>query len=57
MGRLAGEADTILVVGGKGSGNTRRLVKVAESKVYKALHVETGEDIPSELIPASDVVE
>lgn len=56
VGRLAGEVDTILVVGGKGSGNTRRLVKVAESKGVKALHVETGEEIPSELIAASDVI-
>jgi 4-hydroxy-3-methylbut-2-enyl diphosphate reductase len=56
VGRLAGEVDTIVVVGGKGSGNTRRLVKVAKSKGVKALHVETGKDIQSELVAASDVI-
>lgn len=56
VSRLAGEVDTILVVGGKGSGNTRRLVKVAEAKGVKALHVETDEDIPAEMIEASDVI-
>ena len=56
VSRLAGEVDTILVVGGKGSGNTRRLVKVAEAKGVKALHVETDEDIPAEMIAASDVI-
>jgi (E)-4-hydroxy-3-methyl-but-2-enyl pyrophosphate reductase len=56
VGRLADEVDTILVVGGKGSGNTRRLVKVAEAKGVKALHVETDADIPAEIIAASDVI-
>ncbi len=56
VARLAGEVDTILVVGGKGSGNTRRLVKVAESKGVKALHVETDEDIPSEFIANSSII-
>lgn len=45
--RLARQVDLVLVVGGKGSGNTRRLVKVAQAQGVPALHVETAEAIPA----------
>jgi len=56
VSRMAREVDTIVVVGGKGSGNTRRLAKVARSQGIKTLHVETDEDIPTSLIAASDTI-
>jgi (E)-4-hydroxy-3-methyl-but-2-enyl pyrophosphate reductase len=46
VNRMAGHVDLIVVVGGKGSGNTRRLVKVAETEGVETLHVETDGDIP-----------
>ncbi len=38
--RLAGQVDLMVVVGGKGSGNTRRLAQVAEACGARALLVE-----------------
>jgi (E)-4-hydroxy-3-methyl-but-2-enyl pyrophosphate reductase len=56
VSRLARSADMIVVVGGKGSGNTRRLVKVAEAQDVPALHVETAEDLdPSDLAGVENV--
>lgn len=56
VSRLAGQADLIVVVGGHGSGNTQRLVKVAEAQQVRSLHVETAEEIsPSQLIGAETV--
>jgi 4-hydroxy-3-methylbut-2-enyl diphosphate reductase len=46
VSRLARQVDTIVVVGGKGSGNTQRLLKVAQEQGVPALHVETDEEIP-----------
>ena len=46
VGRLAGQVDLVVVVGGKGSGNTQRLVKVAEARGIQALHVETDDELP-----------
>jgi (E)-4-hydroxy-3-methyl-but-2-enyl pyrophosphate reductase len=46
VGRLARQVDTIVVVGGKGSGNTQRLMKVAQAQGVSALHVETDDEIP-----------
>lgn len=45
VSRLASQADTIVVVGGRGSGNTQRLVKVAQAQRVQAIHVETAEEI------------
>ena len=45
VARLAEEVDMIVVVGGRGSGNTKRLVKVAEAKGRRTLHVETEEEL------------
>jgi len=46
VSQMARHVDLIVVVGGRGSGNTRRLVKVAQAHGISALHVETDEDIP-----------
>jgi (E)-4-hydroxy-3-methyl-but-2-enyl pyrophosphate reductase len=46
VSRLARQVDTIVVVGGRGSGNTQRLLKVAQAQGVPALHVETDEEIP-----------
>ena len=46
VSQMAGQVDLVVVVGGKGSGNTQRLVKVARAQGISALHVETDEDIP-----------
>lgn len=48
VGRLASQSDLIVVVGGMGSANTRRLAKVAEAEGVRALHVETAEGIKPE---------
>jgi (E)-4-hydroxy-3-methyl-but-2-enyl pyrophosphate reductase len=42
---LAREADMVIVVGGKGSGNTGRLAKVAAETGITVLHVETADEI------------
>jgi 4-hydroxy-3-methylbut-2-enyl diphosphate reductase len=56
VSRLAGQVDMIVVVGGKGSGNTQRLVKVAQAQGVPALHVETDEEIPPHMLSGARVV-
>ncbi|MEW6350275.1 MAG: 4-hydroxy-3-methylbut-2-enyl diphosphate reductase [Thermodesulfobacteriota bacterium] len=54
--RLARQVDLVVVVGGKGSGNTRRLAQVAEACGARSLHVETaGEIDPKDLDGVSRV--
>ncbi len=48
--RIARQSDAVLVVGGKGSGNTQRLAKVAESEGVPALHIETAGEIPPDAL-------
>ncbi|MFP3998326.1 MAG: 4-hydroxy-3-methylbut-2-enyl diphosphate reductase [Desulfobacterales bacterium] len=45
---LAAEVDTVIVVGGYNSGNTRRLVEIAGQSGKKSMHVEKAEDLPLE---------
>ncbi|WP_321402833.1 4-hydroxy-3-methylbut-2-enyl diphosphate reductase [Maridesulfovibrio sp.] len=45
---LSGEVDHMIVVGGRISGNTRRLVQVVETAGTKCTHVETAEELPFE---------
>ncbi len=45
VSRLAKQVDMIVVVGGRGSGNTQRLLKVAQAQGVPALHVESDEEI------------
>lgn len=56
VSRLARQVDLVVVVGGRGSGNTRRLVKVAQAQGVPALHVETAEEVPSATMVGSQVV-
>ncbi|MBI5248548.1 MAG: 4-hydroxy-3-methylbut-2-enyl diphosphate reductase [Desulfomonile tiedjei] len=48
VSRLSRQVDMVVVVGGKGSGNTQRLAKVAEAQGVRALHVETDDELPSQ---------
>jgi len=43
--RLAGQADCVIVAGGKASGNTRRLSQVIEAKGTPTVLVETVDDL------------
>jgi (E)-4-hydroxy-3-methyl-but-2-enyl pyrophosphate reductase len=56
VSQLARRADMIVVVGGKGSGNTRRLVQVAEAQGARTLHVETEEEIPESALETARIV-
>ena len=42
---LARKVEAMVVVGGKGSGNTRRLVKISERAGVPTFHVETEKDL------------
>ena len=54
--RLAAQSDLIIVVGGRGSGNTRRLVKVAEAHHTPTIHVETAEEIEPAAVTNARVI-
>ena len=43
--RLASECDTVVVVGGRGSNNTRQLVRTCELMGARAFHVERAADL------------
>ncbi len=45
---IAAKVDAVIVVGGKESGNTRRLADVAASKGIKTWHVETADELKNE---------
>lgn len=54
--RMAGEVDYMVVVGGKNSGNTRRLAQVVADQGTKVVHVETAHELPLEVLkPLSSV--
>jgi 4-hydroxy-3-methylbut-2-enyl diphosphate reductase len=44
--RIAREVEFMVVVGGYISGNTRRLVQVAQDQRTPCLHVETVQELP-----------
>ncbi len=46
--RLAREADTVIVVGGKNSSNTRKLLDIIRRLGKRAIHVQTTGDLPHE---------
>jgi (E)-4-hydroxy-3-methyl-but-2-enyl pyrophosphate reductase len=48
--RLAEENDAVIVVGGKDSGNTRRLAEIAAGTGKPALHIEDASEINYELL-------
>ncbi|MEJ2153971.1 MAG: 4-hydroxy-3-methylbut-2-enyl diphosphate reductase [Desulfobacteraceae bacterium] len=43
--RIASEADAVVVVGGKKSGNTQRLAKIVQAVGKKAYHLETEDEL------------
>ena len=47
---LAAQVDVVIVVGGKKSGNTRRLAALAESRGVAAWHVESPDELPLEAL-------
>jgi 4-hydroxy-3-methylbut-2-enyl diphosphate reductase len=53
---LARNVDAVVVVGGLSSGNTRRLVQIAEQEGVSAFHVENGTDIDDTAIEAFQTV-
>ncbi|MDQ1240537.1 MAG: hypothetical protein QG577_2723 [Thermodesulfobacteriota bacterium] len=50
VAQLASNVDLVVVVGGRGSGNTQRLVKVSQSQGTRTLHLETDEELSPELL-------
>ena len=48
--RIASAVDAVLVVGGKNSGNTRRLAAIVKAVGKPAYHVETEEELDSEAL-------
>jgi len=48
--QLAAEADAVVVVGGRASGNTRRLAKIAQRAGVPVFHVETEKELPIEAL-------
>lgn len=53
---LASQADLVIVVGGKGSGNTQRLAKVASDHGKPVMHIETDEEISSSDLQGAEAV-
>ncbi len=54
--KIAGESDLVVVVGGKESGNTRRLAQIAKETGKSAIHIEDAADLDLELIASADTV-
>jgi len=54
--RLAQEVDAVIVVGGKESGNTRRLAEIAAEVGRTAYHVETEEELDLKILTRMNVV-
>lgn len=54
--RLSREADVMIVVGGRNSSNTQKLLETCALRCQRAYLVETPEDIPEGIIAAGDRV-
>jgi (E)-4-hydroxy-3-methyl-but-2-enyl pyrophosphate reductase len=54
--QLARDVDAVVVVGGKDSGNTRRLAEIVQATGKCAYHVETEADLDSEALSRVQVV-
>jgi 4-hydroxy-3-methylbut-2-enyl diphosphate reductase len=48
--RIARDADAVVVVGGKNSGNTQRLAEIVDAVGKKAYHVETEDELDTEAL-------
>jgi len=55
VSRLAEAVDAVVVVGGKNSGNTQRLLEIAQGKGKTAFHVETEAELDDALVGAQRV--
>src|SRR6185312_12213720 len=53
---MAGQADVVIVVGGRSSNNTRELVKTCARHCPRVHHVETDDDVRSEWFDGIEVV-
>lgn len=51
--RLAGENDAVIVVGGKQSGNTKRLAQIAAQAGKPATHIEDASEIDYEMLASA----
>lgn len=54
--RMAQKVDAVVVVGGKNSGNTRRLAEIAEGYGVPTYHVESEEELAPELFSKAGTV-
>jgi 4-hydroxy-3-methylbut-2-enyl diphosphate reductase len=54
--QVAPTVDAMVIVGGKGSSNTQRLVEISESTGTPAFHVETADELDLETLAAYETV-
>lgn len=54
--RMAGKVDAVIVVGGKNSGNTRRLAEISKGYGVPTHHVESEEELSPEFFTGAEVV-
>ena len=54
--KLSGEADVMVVVGGKNSSNTQKLLETCRLRCARSILVETPEDVPAHLAGPEDRV-
>jgi 4-hydroxy-3-methylbut-2-enyl diphosphate reductase len=54
--QVADDVDAMVIVGGKGSSNTQRLVELSQSKGIPAFHVETAEELEIDQLTAFETV-
>lgn len=54
--RLAAQVQAMIVVGGRESGNTRRLAQVAEQAGIPSFHVEIADEIPVDRLHGMNIV-
>ncbi len=53
---LAGSVDFMVVVGGRDSGNTRRLAQVAQAAGTPCIHVETADELSPEILAGKHII-
>ena len=53
---LAGSVDALIVVGGKNSGNTQRLVEIADTSCAQTFHVETESDLDTKALSSVETI-